>query len=179
MFGWLYSKRGWRDKPMWSRKELDVLYRRTHRAVIRRAQMLLGNEAEANDVAQEVFAALLEAPAPYRAEAAVMTYLFAMTTKQAISRLRKRLARNEAWQNAVSAMWAYAIPPSDPALATEAKQLVLRALESADEVTAQIVLGHCLDGMSQGEVAEAVGLSRVTVNQRLQAFRAQLTEVSQ
>jgi len=163
---------------MWSRKDIDGLYRQSHRAVVKRARMLLGNEAEANDVAQEVFTSLLEAPDSFRGQAGVMTYLFALTTKQAISRLRKRLVRHEAWENAVSTMWTYAIPPSDPALAAEAKQLVTRALESADEITTQIVLGHCLDGLSQGEVAEVVGLSRVTVNQRLQAFRSKLKEVS-
>lgn len=107
-----------------------------------------------------------------------MTYLFAMATKQALSRLRKRLVRDEAWEHAVATMWTYAIPPHDLELNLEARQLVRRAIASADEVTALIVLGHCLDGLTQSEVAELVGLSRVTVNQRLQQFRAAASEAT-
>lgn len=163
---------------MLSPRDIDALYRRARGAVTRRAQSILGNSAEAQDVAQEVFAALVESPEAFRADAAAMTYLFALATKMSITRLRKRLARHEAWEHAVGLMWSFAIPPSDPALLAEAKQLVSRALQSADDVTATIVLGHCFDGMNQGEVAELVGLSRVTVNQRLQAFRANLQETA-
>jgi RNA polymerase sigma-70 factor, ECF subfamily len=163
---------------MRSRKQIETLYRQSHQSVVNRARMLLGDQVEANDVAQEVFAALLEAPDAFRGQASPLTYLFSLTTKLAITRLRKKAVRHEAWEKALSAMWTYAIPPSDPSLSAEVRQLVLRALESADEVTTQIVLGYCLDGMSQGEIAEVVGLSRVTVNQRLQAFRSQLSELS-
>jgi RNA polymerase sigma-70 factor (ECF subfamily) len=166
------------SSPGWSRSQLDALYRRTHAAVVRRAHSLLGNEADARDVAQEVFAALVEAPAQFRGEAQVLTYLFAMTTNLAVTRLRARARRDGQWDAAVAAMWPCAIPPSDPALAASARQLVRHALESSDGVTVAIVLGHCFDGLSQGEVGELVGLSRVTVNQRLQAFRARLTEAS-
>ena len=142
--------------------------------MVRRAQTLLGNKAEAQDVAHEVFVALIESPEQFRGESAAMTYLFAIATKLAITRLRKRIVRDEAWEEAVATMWTFAIPPVDPSAATEAHQLVSRALKSADETTTLIVLGHCFDGLTQDEVAQTVGLSRVTVNQRLLAFRANL-----
>jgi RNA polymerase sigma factor (sigma-70 family) len=170
----LYSEGFWRDERMWSREQVDRLYRQCYPAVVRRAQTLVRNTADANDIAQEVFASLVDSAAPYRGDSSALTFLFSLTTNQAISRLRKRLVRDDEWEQAVSAMWPCAIPPTDPTLAADARRLVTRVLRSDDEVLVQIVIGHCLDGMSQGEVAELLGLSRVTVNQRLQAFRAEL-----
>ena len=162
----------------WARDDIDRLYRRTRAAVLTRCRALLGNPAEALDLTQEVYLALLESPEAFRGDASVVTYLYGIATKRALTRLRGRLRRSEEWSQAVATMFEASQPSTDPSRAVESRELLAQALAHADEVTALIVLYHFVDGLSQGEVAELVGLSRVTVNQRLQAFRKRATERS-
>ncbi|MGQ0504785.1 MAG: sigma factor-like helix-turn-helix DNA-binding protein [Myxococcaceae bacterium] len=63
------------------------------------------------------------------------------------------------------------LPSGDPRMRTEAKDSLTKLLGEADEDTALMVLYHFVDGLTQGEVAEVMGVSRVTVNQRLAALR--------
>jgi len=66
-------------------------------------------------------------------------------------------------------------PPPDAERHTD-RRFVLALLQNLDETTQEIVLYHLIDEMSQGEIAELVGLSRVTVNKRLMKFRAHAEE---
>jgi RNA polymerase sigma-70 factor (ECF subfamily) len=153
-------------------RDLETLYHRTHSAVFARCKALVGNDADARDLAQEVYMTLLERPDAFRGEASEIGYLFAIASNRAISRLRARIRRSEDWEQAVASMLEATHPAGDPSKRLEAKQLLVRAFSSTDETTALMALYHFADGLSQGEVGELLGLSRVTVNQRLQAFRA-------
>jgi RNA polymerase sigma-70 factor (ECF subfamily) len=98
-------------------------------------------------------------------------YLFGIATKRALSRLRARYRRGDAWTPAVTAMMEATLPSGDPRMRAEAKDTLTKLLSEADEDTALMALYHFVDGLSQGEVAEVMGVSRVTVNQRLAALR--------
>jgi RNA polymerase sigma factor (sigma-70 family) len=139
--------------------------------VFRRCRRLLNDEAEARDMVQEVFMRALENPEAFRGRSSASTFFFGVATNLCLNRLRSRLARDDAWQRAVAtAIEAHA--PSAPDAKVASEQVVSLVLSDADEVTVAIALYHWVDGLSQGEIAELVGLSRVTVNQRLQRLRA-------
>src|SRR5215813_11211239 len=72
-----------------------VLFRRYGARVLRRALHLLGNEAEAEEVAQDVFLALYEKASTFRGDAALFTWLYRLTVNAALSRLRRRKQRPE------------------------------------------------------------------------------------
>jgi RNA polymerase sigma-70 factor (ECF subfamily) len=55
----------------------------------------LGNEAEAEDVAQDVFLALYEKASTFRGDAVLFTWLYRLTVNAALSRLRRRKRRPE------------------------------------------------------------------------------------
>ena len=159
---------------MWTNQSLDALHRRCGYAVFRRCRRLLGDEAEAKDVAQEVFLHLIENPDGFQGRAAISTYLYSVATNLCFNRVRNRTARSGEWEQAIAASLA-ASESGDMEKALESRQLLEALFALTDEVTAAIVLHHYVDGLSQGEIGELVGLSRVTVNQRLAKFRALAT----
>src|SRR5215470_15119269 len=73
----------------------DTLFRRYGSRVFRQALHLLGNPAEAEEVAQEVFAALYEKATTFRGESALATWLYRLTANAALSRLRRRQRSKE------------------------------------------------------------------------------------
>lgn len=155
---------------MWTRRELDTLYRKTRYAVYLRCRALLRDEAEARDVTQEVYLHLLDRPADFRGEASPTTYLFAIATNRCISRLRSKGIRDEGWQDAVANFLRESAEGGDVEGSLSAKQLLSEALKTADEETVSLLVFHFVDGLAQGEIAALLGVSRVTVNQRLQRF---------
>jgi len=155
---------------MWTRQDIDELYRRHGFTVLRRCRRLLGNEEEAKDMVQEVFVKALENPGLFQGRSAASTFLYGMATNLCLNRIRNSAARSEAWQSALAALMESRA--TDLAEELGFKELASLVLSEADEISAAIGLYHWVDGLSQGEVAQLVGLSRVTVNQRLAKLRA-------
>jgi RNA polymerase sigma-70 factor (ECF subfamily) len=149
---------------------IQGLYRTHAFAVLRRCRQLLRDDDEARDAMHEVFLKVLEDPARFRGRSSPATYLFGIATNLCMNRLRNRAVRGAEWQASVALSLASGRPGA--ADAAEARQLAAAVLAEADPETATMALYHFVDGLSQGEIASLVGRSRVTVNQRLQRFRA-------
>jgi len=73
----------------------DTLFRRYGARVFRHALHLLGNPAEAEEVAQDVFVAFYAKARTFRGESALATWLYRLTANAARSRLRRRQRRKE------------------------------------------------------------------------------------
>ncbi|MGE3539148.1 MAG: RNA polymerase sigma factor [Candidatus Tectimicrobiota bacterium] len=73
----------------------EVLFRQSYVQVYRQAQRLLSNEAEAEEVVQEVFLTVYEKAQTFRGDAALTTWLYRLTVNAALSRLRRRKRRPE------------------------------------------------------------------------------------
>jgi len=163
---------------MWTRAQVEELYRRHAFAVFRRCRRLLRSEAEARDLAQEVFLKVVEKPESFEGRADAGTYLYSMATFLCLKRVRDSRARGEDWQKSVGEQWdAARLPPVDQGL--QARQVLSSILAETDEKTAEIAVYHFVDGLSQGEIADLIGLSRVTVNQRLQRFRERARQIAE
>jgi RNA polymerase sigma-70 factor (ECF subfamily) len=163
---------------MWTRVEVEALYRKTSFSIFQRCRSLLREDAEAKDVAQEVYVHLLAHPEQFRGDATPATYLYAVATNKSLSRLRARRLRGDVWQEAVGELLRGARLSHDPEKMTEARAILATALASADDVTAAMLVYHYVDGLTQGEIAEIMNLSRVTVNQRLARFRQQALAIA-
>ncbi len=158
---------------MWTRSDIAGLYERHGFAVFRRCRRLLRDEAEARDAVQEVFLKALENPGLFRAAASPATFLYAVATNVCLNQIRNRAARDANWAEAVARDLVEAQPALGPEGELAGRQLWELLLRETDQVMRAIVLYHFIDGLSQGEIAGLVGVSRVTVNQRLQKWRAQ------
>jgi RNA polymerase sigma factor (sigma-70 family) len=143
---------------------IDRLYQSHGPAVLRRARQLLGNEAEAREVLHDVFASLLERPEQYAGRSELTTFLYSMTTHQALTRLRNErsrqrlLARHQDQEPALQ---------SAPGAALELRE-VLRTLP---EELAEVAVYYYLDEMTQDEIAETLSCSRQWVTKLVARLR--------
>ncbi len=152
-----------------TRDTIGGLYQRHAYAVFRRCRQLLRDSDEAHDAMQEVFLRMLEDPSIFRGRSSPATFLFGVATRVCLNRNRNRSARGATWQANVARDWEDRRPGA--ADAAEARLLAESILAETDEETAAIAVYHFVDGLPQGEIANLVGRSRVTVNQKLQRFR--------
>lgn len=144
---------------------LAELYRSHGPAVLRRARQLLGNEAEARDVLQDVFASLLERPEQFAGRSSPMTFLYSMTTHCALGRMRQRRTRGRL----LGAYHAGQEEPHGPG----PEDLVHLGdwLASLPDPLAQVAVYYHVDDMTQDEIAELMGCSRQWVGKLLSRLR--------
>ncbi len=147
--------------------DIAALYQRYGHALFRRAQKLLNNAAEAEEVMQETFAQYWAARDRFDGRSSLFTYLYRITTNLAIDRVRRR---RTAGVQVDASEWEpvdHAASPEARAAAIETLAVLTRGLE--EETLMIAVMAH-VDGMTQEEIAEATGLSRRTIGTRLEDF---------
>jgi RNA polymerase sigma factor (sigma-70 family) len=146
------------------RAEIERLYRAHGHLVLRRARAIVGNEADAQEALQEVFAALLHAPDEPRRS--VVGWLYAATTHHCLNLLRNRRNGARLLERTVVPLAAVAGLARAELLA-EARELVARL---PVEVAAAVVY-HLVDGLTYDEIAAEMGCSRRKVAYLLERAR--------
>ena len=144
------------------------------------AWRILGDKAEAEDVAQETFLAAYRALASFRAEARFSTWLYRIAVNKCRDRLRARAARPEVEPRGDT-------PPPEPVgesaehRSPEALLLDKQRARRLEEALARLaplyreafVLRH-VEGLSYEEMSEALGVDGGTLRMRVYKARAQL-----
>ena len=133
--------------------------------VYRRARILLGNDADAEDATQEIFARLIKRLHQHRGEASVTTWLYQITTNHCFNVLRNHSRRQRLLMTHYQDVERFACEPSATALVVT-RQL----LANADEQQAQAAIYLLVDGMTRAEAAHALGVSERTVYNLLRRF---------
>lgn len=141
---------------------LAECYARYGSIVLRRARALMGNSAEASEVLQDVFLALHEKPEQFRSQSSIATYLYSVTTHCCFTRLRNEANRRR--------LRAQHVPdPEDDAgttrVAPETALFARRLLAQLPDNLAQVAVYLAVDGMTQDEIAAAMGCSRRRVRE--------------
>lgn len=154
------------------RLDVAALYRRYGDMVYGRCLSMLRNEADAIDATQEVFLKVHRYADGFRGGAKASTWLYRIATNQCLNVMRSRRRHPE---DPVEEIQDHAPPAvGDDALdALSRHQLVARLLQDWDERTQQCVVYHYMDGMTQDEVGELLGISGAAVRKRLAKFRVE------
>ena len=148
-----------------ARHDIDALYR-AHGGLVRARIRRFFPEAEADDVLQEVFVRVIEKIESFRGESSTSTWLYQLTTRHCLNRLRDRSRRHALWTES-GEMWSAPVtPPSQ-----EARTLLGEIWRDLDEEMALIAIYYHLDQLTRDDVATLVGLSSRTVGYRLEALR--------
>jgi RNA polymerase sigma-70 factor (ECF subfamily) len=150
------------------RQTVEELYRRYGAQVERRCQQFLPDPAEAADAAHEVFVKLITKGGEFRSDAEWMTWLYRVTTNVCLNRRRDSKRRRELLETHGSSL-PRAVS-SDPSVLSECSAL-LELLDDEDPTTQQVVVYHYLSGMTQHEIGDLIGMSRISVNKRLSKFK--------
>ena len=144
------------------------LYRSHGHVVLRRARLLLGSEADAQEALQEVFASLLRAPQGLRSAGSVLGWLYQATTHFCLNQLRNRRTGARLLQDRVAPTSGIAGGPA----------FFGRSDRSVADAAAAAVYYH-MDGMTHAEVAEMLGCSRRQVGYLLERAQRSLALLEQ
>jgi RNA polymerase sigma-70 factor, ECF subfamily len=150
-----------------TRDEVQRLYAQFAPVVYRRARVLLARDADAWDVVQEVFERMLTHGAAFRGESRPMTWVYRVTTNLALNHIRSRKLREP----------LLTVVPLEPSTAVdhvEARQLLSRWLGHLDERELEVATLLFIDGLTQQEVADVLGLSRKTIVREVEDLRQKL-----
>jgi RNA polymerase sigma-70 factor (ECF subfamily) len=151
--------------------EITLAYRTYFPLLVRKCARMLGDGHEAEDVAQETFirfagSALLASDAR-----AVTAWLYRTSTRLAIDRLRAR--RRESAQAGDAAL-AVLFSGDAPDASAELRALLTHLLAVAPEAELEAALLSRVDGLTQLEIGEVLGLHERSVRRLLVRFDRRL-----
>jgi RNA polymerase sigma-70 factor (ECF subfamily) len=153
------------------RDEIARAYRAYANSVLRRARQLLGNDAEAHDVVQEIFMSLLDRPEQFAGRSSLGTFLYTATTHLCLNRLRNRRNRERLVEAHLAPLAGEKFVSSPEALATLRQILALLPDEEA-----RAAVHYFVDGMDHAEIGALLGCSRRRVGDLLERMRGRMSE---
>lgn len=148
-----------------TRARLADVYARHAASVYRRARVLLADDAEANEVLQDVFVTLLERPDQFAGRSQISTYLYSVTTHLCLNRLRNQ-------RNRARLLEERGQDPLEPS-AVAAPDAMTRARETLrllPEPLAEVAVYYFVDELDQQEIADVLGCSRQRVGRLIDAL---------
>jgi RNA polymerase sigma-70 factor, ECF subfamily len=145
------------------------VYQRYGALLARRCRLLLRDAAQADDAVQELLSVLLRRGEGLRAAESPYRWLCRVADRTCIDLLRRgRRLRTAVDIDALDTVGV--APGMDP----EARCAVLESLGLLDDAQQSLAIMLFVDGLSQGEAADELGVSRVTINKRAQEIRSRL-----
>lgn len=170
------ERRGWGRVLPFRRKavdatprlDIDDLYRRHAGMVFRRVRRFFPDEAEAEEVVHEVFMRAIEKRDTFQGQSSPTTWLYSVTTRLCLNRLRDRKRRAEKLELNAE------LPGLRPSKARdqEATLLLEQLLGQLDEQSLAMATYYFVDGMSHAEIARIMGVSRRTIGNRIEELRS-------
>lgn len=149
------------------RSEINALFERYGPMIYRRARYILGNDADAEEAAQDVFVKALRSNDGFEKRSQVSTWLYRITTNHCLNVIRDRNTRRGLLERHADQLRE---PPTTPASPSDI-MLMRQLLTEAPEELARVAVFVHIDGMRHHEVAEVLGVSRRTVGNLLERFK--------
>lgn len=156
----------------------EQLYRLHHRRVYSLCLRMLQNEAEAEDLSQEVFVQLLRKVGMFRGDSAFTTWLHRLTVNQVLMYFRKKGVRLERTTEDGE------LPVQVVAGTQDAGRMPVVDRIALDRAVAQLPPGyravfilHDVEGYEHEEVARALGIAAGTSKSQLHKARMKLRAI--
>jgi RNA polymerase sigma-70 factor, ECF subfamily len=146
-----------------SATELASLYAKYSPAIYAHCRRFLQSPAAARDATQEAFVRVLARGVVLPREEEALRYLYRVSTNVCLNLLREHNVHTRA----APALAANASHVGSAESGLADREFVNAVLDRCGEGGAQVAIMHYLDGMSQVEIAEVLGITRRTVFNRL------------
>jgi RNA polymerase sigma-70 factor (ECF subfamily) len=167
--------------PLTQPASVEEVFRRYLPRVYSLARRMMGHDADAEDVTQDVLVQVVRKLDSFRGEADPATWLHRITVNAALAHRRKQARRRERQVD----MLLVAIPdgatlrcpdasrePPDQAMVDqETKQIAAQALTALPEIYRDVYVLSCGEGLSNAEISDLLGLSLSAVKSRLHRAR--------
>jgi RNA polymerase sigma-70 factor (ECF subfamily) len=160
-----------------SREAFGELVSRHHRLVRSMLWRVLGDQAEIDDVAQEVFMSALSGVAGFRQQSSFPTWLLSIARNKAISHLRSKRNRDNCVTNRLDQLVIQHQIASiaDGKVESPALEALQRCLERLPSEHRQLIQAVYFEDRSPADVARESGQARNTVRMRLMRIRRALS----
>lgn len=139
------------EAPSW----VTESYRLHAGHVFRRARRLLGSDADAHEVVQDVFLSLLERPEQFQGRSSVTTFLYSATTHACLNRIRNQRNRVRLLEAELPALEGEP-PPLSPDRRLELHAMLRRMPDDC----ARAAVYHYLDDLTHDDIARIMDCSR-------------------
>ena len=139
------------------------------------AARMLGDRAEAEDLAQDVFVKVYRSLGKFHGDALFSTWLYRVTANSCLNHRKKRQREWRLKEELTDFEPLRADPPSNPHSLLENKQLraqLERAMRALPEEQRMVLILRDVEGLSYEEIAECLGVELGTVRSRLHRARA-------
>jgi RNA polymerase sigma-70 factor, ECF subfamily len=145
------------------------------------AHRVLGNEADAEDVTQEVLLRVLHKLDSFRGEGRLESWLHRVTVNAALLHRRKSIRRRELEMDVPLATQAREnsaahASPAQQLLDSERRELIERAIARLPETYREVYVLADIEELSNSEIAEILQLRVPAVKSRLHRARAMMRE---
>lgn len=150
------------------------------------ARRMLGNDADAEDVTQEVLLQVIRKLDTFRGDSQLATWLHRVTVNAALAHRQKRANRQKheigevieelenSQPNAPVNQWS--VSPEEPVLAAEQQELIEKAIETLPEPFRDVFVLADVEGLPNSTIADMLGLSVPAVKSRLHRARLRMRD---
>jgi RNA polymerase sigma-70 factor (ECF subfamily) len=164
----------------------EQVYRDYAPRVYSMARRMVANEADAEDVTQDVLLQVVRKLPSFRGDSAFPTWLHRVTVNAALTHRRRQAAREE--RGLTRSLDAYRDDetplspthrepaPDDLALGEETRQIIARAVRSLPRMYRGVFVLSDVEGLPNAEIADRLGMSLAAVKSRLHRARAMLRD---
>jgi RNA polymerase sigma-70 factor (ECF subfamily) len=146
------------------------------------ARRMLGNDADAEDVTQDVLLQIVRKLGTFRGESAFPTWLHRITINAALAHRRKRSSREEhRVRDPVETLFEdghhqtpirrWSVRPEQAALDRETRQLIEQAIAQLPETYRDVYVLSDVENLPNAEIGDMLGLSLAAVKSRLHRAR--------
>ncbi|HZU36254.1 MAG TPA: sigma-70 family RNA polymerase sigma factor [Gemmataceae bacterium] len=160
----------------------EQVYRDYAPRVYNLARRMLGNNADAEDVTQDVLLQVVRKLGTFRGESAFSTWLHRVTVNAALAHRRKRAGHREysmqdnldqvmAANHAPGPVRHWTVGPEQQVLDRETQELIENAIAKLPEIYRDVYVLADVEGLPNAEIGEMLGLSLAAVKSRLHRAR--------
>jgi RNA polymerase sigma-70 factor (ECF subfamily) len=163
----------------------ELIFREYAPRIFSIARRMLGNDADAEDVMQEVLLLVIRKLDTFRGESQLGTWLHRVTVNAALAHRQKRANRqkHEVGEMIDDIATAAPVPvkhwgeaPDEPVLAAEQHEIIEKAIKTLPEPFRDVYVLADVEGLPNSEIADMLGLSVPAVKSRLHRARLRMRD---
>lgn len=165
----------------------ELVFREYAPRIYNLARRMLGNEADAEDVTQEVLLQVIRKLDTFRGESQLGTWLHRVTVNAALAYRQKRANRQKhetgpvlddqtEVSGPIGPVNRWNVSPDEPMLAAEQTRLIEDAINTLPEPFRDVYVLADVEGLPNAEIGDMLGLSVAAVKSRLHRARLRMRD---
>jgi len=151
-----------------------MLHRRYAGVIYDLCVRILMDRQEAEDAVQETYLSAFRFLSSYRYGDSYLPWLYRIATNVCLKIIRTRRRKGTTPTDNIDRM---ATEHDDPLSAIDTRRILEELVEQLDKRSLEIVVAYYISGMDQGQIAQAIGISRRAVVKRLSALKRRVNHL--